>query len=590
MLHMLAAAVPVPTGDYVNGYKVIPVVLVLLVWLRLLTWVDKDTLAHHMARDQINTGLLAGVVVAFALFLLLPNFWIAFPVLLAIAGVEAGVYLQVRKQKVGSNSDLGVEFNNWIRSFGGKPKVVEEISGAVQLVGGNGQLLPAPKKETPEAEAYDGMQRMLTDPLTNNADVILIGPAESGAAVKYAVDGVNYNGASVPKNVAADALVYLKAAAGLDVGEVRKPQKGTIKLNINGKRKEMRLETRGSTAGESAQFTGNLKGRHDFTPATLGMTEDQVDTVKMVNELGGGITLVTAPRGLGLTSTSYGLLKMHDAFLQFIQTVERDAEQDIEGITQNALEKGATAEEEAKMVAWIMSQQPHVILVAKPESKESLATLIAAAGEGRRVYISFPANSAFEALTTWQKMVGDDKLAVSQLQLIINGRPLRKLCTACKQAYTPDPETLRKLNMDPARVTELFQARKEPPRDPKGNPIRCEFCNDLRYKGRTGIFELLLVDDPVKQVATTEMTPDQKASLMKTAFRKQRGKYLQEAGLLLVEKGETSVQEVLRVLKPPEAGASSSPPPPPPPGGGTAARPSSRRRPPPGPDAPVAVA
>ena len=162
---------------------------------------------------------------------------------------------------------------------------------------------------------------------------------------------------------------------------------------------------------------------------------------------------------------------------------------------------------------------------------------------------------------------------------MINGRPLRKLCSACKQAYAPDKETLRKLNMDPARVTELFQARKEPPRDPKGNPIKCEFCNDLRYKGRTGIYELLLVDEPVMQVATTTMTPDQNASLMKTAFRKQRGKYLQESGLGLVEKGETSVQEVLRVLKPADEGGGSAPPRP----GGS----SSRRRPP---VAPVAEA
>jgi len=85
--------------------------------------------------------------------------------------------------------------------------------------------------------------------------------------------------------------------------------------------------------------------------------------------------------------------------------------------------------------------------------------------------------------------VGDDKQAAAQLQMVICGRILRKLCSACKQGYTPDPETLRKLNMDAAKVTALYQARKEPVRDPKGNPIKCTFCNDLRYKGRVGMFE-----------------------------------------------------------------------------------------------------
>ncbi len=581
-LHMLAAVVP--TGDYVNGLKVIPVVVALVIWLRLLTWVDKDTLANNMARDKINSALLGGVVIAFGAFLFLPNFWIALPTLIGVAAIEGVVYLQIRKAKVGSNADLVVQFKNWVASLRGGAQEVQEISGAVQLVGTDGKLLPAPKKETPEAEAYLGIQTLLTDPLTNNADVIDIGPTENGSSVKYTVDGVTYDGASVAKAVVPEALLYLKAAAGLDVAEVRKPQKGSIKLNINGQRREMRLETRGSTAGESARFMANAKGRHTFTPESLGMTPEQVDTIKMVNELGGGITILSAPKGQGLTSLTYGMMRAHDSFLQFVQTVERDAEQDLEGITQNKLDRGATAEEELKMVNWILSQQPNVLLVSRPESPETAKALIEAATGERRIYVSLNANSTFEALTAWRKLVGDDKLAVKRLQLVINGRPLRKLCSACKQAYAPDKETLRKLNMDPARVTELFQARKEPPKDPKGNPIKCEFCNDLRYKGRTGIYELLLVDEPVMQVATTTMTPDQNASLMKTAFRKQRGKYLQESGLGLVERGETSVQEVLRVLKPPEEGG------PKPRSGGSGGGSSSRRRPPPAPVTPEATA
>ena len=547
-LQMLAAAVP--TGDYVSGLKVIPVVIVVLIWARLLTWVDKDALAAHMPRDLINTGLMAGLILGFAVFLIVPNFLIALPSMIAVAGVEAAVYLQMRKAKVGLG-DLRGEFRTWVKSFGGKPKEVEEISGAVQLVGADGALLPAPKKDTPEAEAYDGIQKMLTDPLTNGADVIEIAPADAGAAVKYAVDGVTYDGASVNQNVAADALVYLKAAAGLDVGEVRKPQKGAIKLNINGKRKELRLETRGNTAGESARFTADAKGRHSFTPATLGFNEDQQAIVKAVNEAGGGITLLSAPRGQGLTALSYAMLRGHDSFLHFLQSVERDQEQDLEGVTQNKLDRGATGAEETKMVNWILSQQPEVILVSKPEAPESALSLIKAAVDGRRIYVSMVANSAFDTLAAWQKLVGDDTAALSHLNLVINGRPLRKLCVACKQAYTPDPDTLRKLNMDPARVTELYQARKEPVRDPKGNPVPCEFCNELRYKGRVGIYEMLLVDDAVRQVAMATMTPEQRLTAMKTAFRKQRGKYLQESGLGVVERGDTSVQEVLRVLKPP---------------------------------------
>jgi type II secretory ATPase GspE/PulE/Tfp pilus assembly ATPase PilB-like protein len=328
------------------------------------------------------------------------------------------------------------------------------------------------------------------------------------------------------------------------------------------------VETKGSTAGEFARFTADAKERHNFTPVSLGFGDDQLEKITSLIKAGGGVTLLTTPKGQGLTSLSYAMLRAHDAFLQNIVTIERDQEQDLEGITQNKLERGATPAEEAKLASWIVSQQPDVALLSKPESSQAAMDLIKAAKDGRRVYFAFNAGSTVDALNLWIKLVGDPKLAVSQLQMVICGRILRKLCNACKQGYTPDPETLRKLNMDAAKVDKLYQARKEPIRDPKGNPIKCDFCNDLRYKGRTGMFEILMVDDPVKQIATNGLPPEQNAAPMKAAFRKQRGKYMQEVGLGLVEKGETSVQEVLRVLKPPksaESGGDSggdSPPPP----------------------------
>jgi type II secretory ATPase GspE/PulE/Tfp pilus assembly ATPase PilB-like protein len=547
---LILAASDFPTGGYVNGLKAIPVVLVLLVWAKALTWVDKDSEEARLKRDLLNVGMMGGLIVAFILFFFLPGFLIAFGAVLAVLVIEAFIYLQLRKASVGLG-DLKGRFKEWIQGMGKAPKPVAEVVGAVQLVGSNGNLLPSPKANTPEAESFNGIQSLLTDPLINNADILELGPSEAGITVKYMVDGVTYTGASVSKTIGTAVIAYLKAAAGLDVGELRKPQKGSLKVNVNGKRREMQLETKGSTAGEYARFTADAKKRHDFTPETIGFTPEQLQSIRDLNKEGGGITLLTAPRGMGLTSLSYAVLRTHDAFLQNIVTIERDQEQDLEGITQNKLPRGATAAEEEKLASWIVSQQPDAVLISKPESPQTAVEMIKYAKTGKRVYFSFNAGSTFEALSIWRKLVGDDKLAVSQLQMIVCGRIVRKLCEACKQGYTPDPETLRKLNMDGAKVDKLYQARKEPIRDPKGNPIKCEFCNDLRYKGRIGMFEILIVDDHIKQVATNGMTPEQNAAPFKTAFRKQRGKYMQEVGLGLVESGDTSVQEVLRVLKAP---------------------------------------
>ena len=171
----------------------------------------------------------------------------------------------------------------------------------------------------------------------------------------------------------------------------------------------------------------------------------------------------------------------------------------------------------------------------------------------KRVYVGIRAGSTFEALNQWRKLVGNDKTAVSELQLVIAGRVLRKLCMACKVSYAPDPGVVKKLGLNPDKAATLFQARTQPLRDPKGNPVPCDFCLDLRYKGRIGVYETLIVDDDVRTVVAGGGSENQ----LKAVFRKQRGKYLQEEALGLVETGDTSVQEVLRVLKIGSGGGSS---------------------------------
>ena len=184
-------------------------------------------------------------------------------------------------------------------------------------------------------------------------------------------------------------------------------------------------------------------------------------------------------------------------------------------------------------------------MISKVDDSRTASDLIRYATENKRVYIGIQAPSTFDALQAWRKLVGDDRLAVQNLKLIINQRVLRKLCNACKVGYAPDPNTLRKLGMNPDRNTTLFQARTEPLRDQKGNPVPCEFCKDLRFKGRTGVYEFFLIDDE----ARAQIAAGASGNQLRAVFRKQRGRFLQEEALGVVERGDTSVQEVLRVMK-----------------------------------------
>ncbi|HZN69047.1 MAG TPA: ATPase, T2SS/T4P/T4SS family [Tepidisphaeraceae bacterium] len=549
----LAFLAQVQVGGYVSVWKAIPVLLVLLLWARLLTWVDKDTIAAHLPRLGINAAFTGGMILAFALFFLLPTFLIAFPVLLLIMGIEAGVYLGMRSKQVGLR-DLKDQFNDWIASFKGEKKV-KELPNQVQIINKSGAMVPPPEAEAPERPAYDALQNALIEPLRKNAEQIDIAPAETGALVKYSVDGVAYRGAAFDRANGGVAVGMLKGAAGLDVNDRRKPQRGALKLGADGRRTEFRIDTAGTTAGEYVRLMAEPKKRHDFRLDTLGFTAQQKQLLGELIQDRTGLVIVSAPKGQGLTSALYAVLRGHDAFLEHIHTVERAPDIDLEGITQNKLAANASAADEQKLVNWVISQEPDVLLVSKVEDPRTASELIRFAGDrerNRRVYVGMQANSTFEALAAWRKLVGDDRKAVENLKLIINGRVLRRLCNACKVGYTPDPNTLRKLGMDPDKSTTLFQARSQPLRDQKGNPIPCEFCKDLRFKGRTGVFEFFHFDDEARNVIAAAGAS---ANTLKQVFRKQRGKFLQEEALGLVEKGDTSVQEVLRVLKGGDAAA-----------------------------------
>lgn len=544
----------VPGGDYVSAVKALPVLLVLLAWARLLTWIDKDAPAAHLPRIPINMGMIGVGIFAFILCFFLPDFWVALGSLVGVIAVEMGAYLVIRHQKVGLG-DLSAQFSDFLKSRGaGKEKQGKAVAGQVQIVDRNNALVRAPDAETPERAVYDIVQSMLYEALLKGMERLELVPAESGFAVRYYVDGMPYSGQQLTRPAAAEAITFFKQTAGLDLNEKRKPQVGVFKTAMDNKRRELQVRTSGSSAGEQLYIVAEPKKRHELKLDQLGFTPDQLQVVEESVAQGQGIVLVAAPKGQGLTSTLYALVRRHDAFLSHIQTIEREPQDDLEGMKQNRLPATPSATEELKITEWVASQEPDVVLMSQLENPRSALELVKYAATGKRVYVGMLAGSAFEALSQWRRMIGDDNLAMQHLSMIICGRVVRRLCAACKVAYQPDPETLRKLNLDPQKISQLYQARSQPMRDNKGHEIPCQFCHDLYFQGRFGVYEVLVVDDEVRQAVISGGATNQ----LRAAYRKQRGRYLQEQALAVVETGVTSVQEVLRALRAGESSAASS--------------------------------
>lgn len=544
-------------GPYISIGKIIPVLVVLLLWARMLSWADKDAVRALLPREILNLGNMTGLILAFVLFLFLPSYAIALPVLIVVMLIEAGAYLGVRHSKVGLK-DLKDDWRAWIAGLKGQ-KAVKVVAGAVTFFDPvkNGAL-PVPEGEDPTRSSYDAVQGLLTEPLRKGAERLEVKPGDGASQVQFWVDGVAYPAPSLDRAATAAVVAYLKPLAKLNAEEKRKPQSGTMRVQLDGKKKDLEVTTSGSTSGEMLKILVDPKKRHALRLEQLGMLPEQLAAIKNSIDNEKGIVLVAAPRQQGLTSMLYALLRSHDAFLQHIQTIERGVEQDLEGITQNKMAPNASAADESKQVAWTVSQVPDVLMINQIEDPETARQLIDFAGgvggeEGRRVYVGMRASSTFDALAMWKKLVGDDALALKHVNMIIAGRVMRKLCAACKVAYSPDPDQLRKLNINPANATKLFQARREPLRDPKGNPIPCEFCKELRYHGRFGVYELMIVNDDLRQVVASGGSINQ----IKAAFRKHKGRLLQEVALAYVEAGDTSLAEVKRVM---EAGNETPPP------------------------------
>jgi general secretion pathway protein E len=549
-LSVLAASVPM--GGYINPVKAGAVAVLALIWIKLLAWADKDAEASFLPRENLNTAFAVGLIVGLVLFFWLPSFWIAFPVLFLIWAAEVATYLSIRHKKVGL-ADLKRDFNEWIHSFGRKKKDPGAAAGELQFIDAKGKNLPSPEADAPERPGYDGLQRLLTDPIKRGLERLEMTPVEGAAQVNYWVDGVMYSGGTVERAESKATIQYAKAAAGLDVEDRRKPQTGNMKVGLGGQTMVLRVRSAGSATGESMNIMVNPKARHAIKLDDLGFSDRQLAKVKESIAENSGVVLVGAPKEQGLTSMLYALLRAHDVFLQHVHTIERDPEDDLEGITQNKLPKMASRADESKLAAWVLDQEPDVVMISEIHDPATAKLLAKWAAAGKRVYVGLRAGSTFEAVNQWRKLVGNDQTAMESLHFALTGRVARKLCMACKMGYHPDAATLKKLNMDPSKVTQLYQARNQPLRDPKGNPIPCEFCHDLRYKGRTGMYETLAVSDEVRDAVRGG-----ESGALKSAFRKQKGRYLQEEALEKVEAGETSVNEVLRALRSGSAAPSST--------------------------------
>ncbi len=366
------------------------------------------------------------------------------------------------------------------------------------------------------------------------ASDIHVEPFENQLTVRYRVDGVLMNVEAPPSHSSAAVISRIKVMANLNIAERRLPQDGRIKFRIEGREFDMRISTVPTMHGESVVMRILDKGNIPLEFPALGFGPDILPRFEEVLALPHGIVLVTGPTGSGKTTTLYAALHALNTPDKKILTVEDPVEYQLEGINQIQVKPqiGLTF---ANALRSILRQDPDVIMIGEMRDQETAKIAVQSALTGHKVFSTVHTNDAASSITRLLDMGVEDYLVTSTVNAVLAQRLVRKLCAACREAYLPPTELVEQLGLD--RVPGWGEERS------LYRPIGCDECSDTGYRGRTGILELLVINEPVRDAI---LNHTDSSSINRIAVQDGMRSMYQD-GLAKSLAGVTTVEEVVRV-------------------------------------------
>jgi general secretion pathway protein E len=359
-------------------------------------------------------------------------------------------------------------------------------------------------------------------------------PFEDQFKVRYRIDGVLHNVESPPKRLQAAIVSRIKIMAKLNIAERRLPQDGRIMLRVKGKEIDFRVSSIPTIYGESLVLRILDKTSILMDVDKLGFPEDILAGFEELIERPHGIILVTGPTGSGKTTTLYCALQKINSSEKKIITVEDPVEYQLKGINQIQV-KPSIGLSFGNTLRSIVRQDPDVILIGEIRDAETAEIAIHSALTGHLVLSTLHTNDAPSAITRLLDMGMEDYLLSSTIIGVLAQRLVRVACPNCQQPYPPDAPILKGLKNEMKRLNGLHLF------DVKG----CENCAYTGYRGRSGIFEFLRVNDEIQRLILEKKS----SQIIKEAARKHGMRTLREDGWMKVGQGMTTVSEVLRVTQ-----------------------------------------
>ncbi len=373
---------------------------------------------------------------------------------------------------------------------------------------------------------------LLTQATREKASDIHIEPYERESAVRFRLDGVLHDVVRTRRELHAAMVSRIKIMAGLDIAEKRLPQDGRLAVRIGGRGMDVRVSTIPASQGERVVLRLLDKNPEHLDLARLGMADDTLRRIDGLIRQPHGIVLVTGPTGSGKTTTLYASLSRLDAQRLNIMTVEDPVEYELPGIGQMQVNPRIELSF-ARALRSILRQDPDVVMIGEIRDGETAQIAIQASLTGHLVMATLHTNDAVSSVHRLLDMGVEPFLLSSSLLGVLAQRLVRRLCPQCKQARPVSAE-----DGLPAAITHLH------------HPVGCPACAHTGYQGRIGIYELLEIDDALRQLIHHGAD---EARLRQAARAPERAeaalRYLREDALRWLQAGETSLEEVLRVTR-----------------------------------------
>src|SRR5712691_5054407 len=354
--------------------------------------------------------------------------------------------------------------------------------------------------------------------------------SREGLRVRFRVDGVLTDLPSPPRGLQAAVISRVKLLAELDIAERRAPQDGRIRVRLEERELDLRVSTVPTLYGESVVLRLLDRGGRPVALDELGLAPDTFETFRRLAERPHGILLATGPTGSGKTTTLYAALGLRQRTAEKIITVEEPVEYHLDGVTQVPVnvKAGMTF---AGALRSILRQDPDVLMVGEMRDGETAAIAVQAALTGHLVFSTLHTNDAASAITRLVDLKIEPYLIVATLEGVLAQRLVRKTCPECRERYKPDPSTVALLAQQPVGHVALERGRG------------CAACRHTGYRGRTGIFELLVVTEEIKQ----QLLKTPNAGALRDLAEAGGMLTLRRDGWRKVQAGLTTVEEVLRV-------------------------------------------